>query len=402
MISKDSIQDKKELEIYSLLDLSKAINENRSVEYLFSTFERLMKAAMKIEQLALFVRDSDWKCEVNFGTSESLAGKVAHSKILEIHEECQILTGYISNTYDQFSLVLPIHHKDEILAYLLLGGFVDEDDLPLFLDLPFVRTFTNILVVAIENMRLAEREKQKLQLDKEMWIAREVQLNLIPKSFPNTKELRIQAKYLPHTQIGGDYYDFVESDEGIHVCLADVSGKGVPAALFMSNVQATFRVLVRQGLELGEIIHELNRILVHNGKGSLYVSIIMAYYNRKKRLLSYINAGHLPGICSIDGSISLMDKGTTVLGEFEKLPFLEKSEIMAEEVKILFYSDGLTEARNPEGEEYGMERVLSVFKKESQKDPKTQIRRVMNSLNDFRAETILPDDLTLLCCHIKE
>ncbi len=401
MISKENIQDPKELEIYSLLDLSKAINENRSADHLFSIYSSLMQAAMKIEELALFMKINDWKCEVSIGDHDSLNGLRADDKILEISEECQILTGFISEHYDPFSLVLPIQHKGEIHAYLLLGGFEDKEELPIFLDLPFVRTFTNILVVAIENLRLAEREKQKIQLDREMEIAREVQSNLIPKEFPENENVNIQAAYLPHKQIGGDYYDFVENDKGIHICLADVSGKGIPAALFMSNVQATFRVLVGKGMELDEIIHELNKILVFNGKGSLFVSLIIAFYDMEKRSLTYINAGHLPGICALGDKVFLLDKGTTVLGEFEELPFLDKAELRAEEIKIFLFSDGLTEARNSQGEEYGLERVLSVFRKESQKSPSVQIRKMMDSLEEFKSNEPLLDDLTLLSCQLK-
>ncbi len=402
MLSKEGAQDTKELEIYSLLDLSKAINEHKSANHLYQTFSRLMQAAMKIESLALFVKISDWKCEVNFGSREDLKSRKADPKILEINEECQILKGFISETYDDFSLVLPILHKGEIHAYLLLGGFADTEELPLFLDLPFVRTFTNILVVAIENIRLAERERQKIQMDREMEIARGVQMNLIPKTFPDAGDFRLEAKYLPHKQIGGDYYDFVESENGVCICLGDVSGKGVPAALFMSNVQATFQLLVGRSMELGDIVHELNKILVLNGKGSLFVSFIIAFYNRKERTLSYINAGHLPGICAINDQVFLMDKGTTVLGEFDELPFLEKSEIKASEFRMLFYSDGLTEARNPEGEEYGIDRVVEVFKKESRKSPKVQIQKVLESLDAFKKDTSLEDDLTILSCQIKE
>ena len=401
MISKENIQDPKELEIYSLLDLSKAINENKSAEYLFSTYGRLMQAAMKIEQMALFVKINDWKCEVSFGIPESLNGIKADEKILEIKEECQILKGFISEFYDPFSLVLPIHHKGEVHAYLLLGGFADQEELPIFLDLPFVRTFTNILVVAIENLRLAERERQKIQMDREMEIARDVQLNLVPKIFPESDRVNIQAEYRPHTQIGGDYYDFVDSEKGIYICLADVSGKGIPAALFMSNVQATFRVLVGKGLEPDEIIHELNNILVLNGKGSLFVSLIIAFYDYRKKSLTYINAGHLPGICSIGEKVFLMDKGTTVLGEFDELPFLDKAELRAEEIRMLFFSDGLTEARNHDGEEYGIERVVSVFKKESVKPPAVQIKKALESLDQFRGTTALFDDLTILSCHLR-
>ncbi len=401
MVRRAEIRDKKEQEIYSLLDLSKAINGNTSPEDLFKTYGRLMEATMKIDRLALFVRETGWNCEVNFGTEDSLLDMFISRKILEIKEECQILEGFISKEYDPFSLVLPIVHNLEIHAYLLLGGFEDNEELPLYLDLPFVRTFTNILVVAIENKRLAERELERIQMEKEMEIARVVQENLIPSKFPESEGLKIQAKYLPHTQVGGDYYDFVEAKDGIYICLADVSGKGVPAALFMSNVQATFRVLVGRGLELDEIIQELNKILVHNGKGSLFVSLVIAYYNHNKKYLSYINAGHLPGLCTINGNFHLLDKGTTVLGEFEELPFLEKSEIRADEIALCFFSDGLTEARNEEGEEYGLDRLISTYKKESTKDPETQINKLLASLNSFKGEVPLNDDLTLISCKIK-
>src|SRR5690606_1346513 len=127
-----------------------------------------------------------------------------------------------------------------------------------------------------------------------------------------------RASYFPHQTVGGDYYDYVRLPEDkFLVCIADVSGKGIPAALLMSNFQASLQALVRQTTDLDYIIRELNFLVKQNSGGERFITFFAAIYDLKKRRLTYINAGHNPPLLISGGKILLLEQGTTVLGAFD-------------------------------------------------------------------------------------
>src|SRR5690606_27643059 len=130
------------------------------------------------------------------------------------------------------------------------------------------------------------------------------------------------------------------------ICIADVSGKGIPASLLMSNFQASLRTLVRQTNDLKEITRELNFVIKENAKGERFITFFVAAFDIKNKTLRYINAGHNPPVLVWeDKSMQLLETGTTVLGAFDKLPFIEEEQLMIKAPLLLFsYTDGLTEA----------------------------------------------------------
>ena len=144
-----------------------------------------------------------------------------------------------------FEIIIPVFHKSKPLAYLLIGDLEDKVEVsPAIKHLNFVQTITNIIVVAIENKKLAKKSILQAALKKEMEFASQMQSMLFPSILPNDAQLNAAAFYLPQQEVGGDYYDFIWLNANeFAFCVADVSGKGVPAALLMSNFQANLRVL---------------------------------------------------------------------------------------------------------------------------------------------------------------
>src|SRR5690606_1439049 len=140
--------------------------------------------------------------------------------------------------------------------------------------LPYVQTLTNIIVVAIENKKLFKENIRRAQITKELELAQDMQKLLFPQALPNTDVIQVAATYLPHAQVGGDYYDFIQLNNHEFIfCMADVSGKGVAAALLMSNVQATLHSLVNYTHDLKNIVSELNRRVITNTKSEKFVSL---------------------------------------------------------------------------------------------------------------------------------
>jgi sigma-B regulation protein RsbU (phosphoserine phosphatase) len=388
-----------ELEINSLFEVSKAINENKSFEEIFRLYEYALKAQLKVKKLALFIEENkEWKCKVNFGTTVNFEGRQIHEKALEIKEECQIMKNVISPEYNEFQLVAPIKYKKRIIAYLLLGGMYDKGKIAIEMDIPFTRTFTNLIVVALENRRLAEEAIQQEAVKKELDIAKRVQTHLFPDILPDNSVISVAARNLPHQSVGGDYYDFISVENGFFICVADVSGKGVPAALLMSNFQAAFRTLVRQTQNLKRIVEELNRLLYENAKGELFVTAFLFKYDTDKKRIEYVNAGHNPGILLNNSMVEELATGTTVLGAFNTLPFMNSEEISAPKFKMILFSDGVSEAENQDGKQFGEDGIIAVLNKNRDKPVSQICDAIMKQLDGFRGDKNYNDDLTLIVC----
>lgn len=385
----------KELELKALLEVTEAINANLPEDSLYKIFHFTLLSNLQIRTLALCVKDESWICKVKHGCGP-INPSVFEEEVLKI-SKIEDASGYPG--LEEYDVVIPISHKKRLLAFVLLGGV---SDLPFETRsslLSFVQTLTSILIVAIENKKLARRELQQEALRRELEIASKVQQNLFPKLLPDSDELRIKASYFPHQSVGGDYYDFVRvSEDKFLICIADVSGKGIPAALLMSNFQASLQVLVRQTRDLNYIVRELNYLVKQNSGGDRFITFFAALYDLTDRTLRYINAGHNPPLFVSGGQTILLEKGTTVLGAFDDLPFVNEGEHPLTGNDMLFaYTDGLTEVTNEADDEFGVENLKS-FLTHAPLDLAEMHKSLINRLNDFRGSRNFPDDITFLSC----
>ncbi len=386
----------KDLELNSLLEITQAINTNMPEEALYKIYHFTLIANLNIKKLALFVLDGEWECKVNYGTEKQYKHKKLTEEILAINRIANIKPN--TEDFGEFDIVIPVAHKSNLLAYILIGGGEKKEEL----NMSFVQTFTNIIIVAIENKKLARKELAQQALRRELEIAKDVQSFLFPKNLPDSLHVEIKSSYYPHDSIGGDYYDYIKLDEdSFIVCIADVSGKGIPAALLMSNFQASLRILVRHNSDLKQIIKELNQLILENAKGERFITFFIALINTKEKTVKYINAGHNPPIFISNKEIRPLDKGTTILGVFNKLPTINEQEIKYSGNSMLFaYTDGLTETSNEESEEYGIERLEKYLTDNYNLDLEKIHSSLYEELNKFRGTVRFPDDITYLSCII--
>ena len=400
-LSGDSLENKlhlKNLELNSLLEVTEAINANVPEESLYKIFHFTLIVNLNIKKLALFVLDEEWSCKASYGTSPEIKTKLLSDEILAL-KEISRTEGKIKG-FEDFGLVVPIAHKSRILAYVLVGGMKDYEGQT---DLSFIQTFSNIVIVAIENKKLARKQLEQEAMRKELEIARDVQQRLFPSKLPDYAELRMYASYLPALMVGGDYYDYVKLDEdSFLVCIADVSGKGMSAALLMSNFQASLRTLARQTHDLKEIVKELNINIKSSAKGDRFITFFGAIFNTAMRTISYINAGHNPPVLLFNtGEMHVLEKGTTVLGAFDELPFIEEEKISISAETLLFaYTDGLSETSNEADEEFGLDNIRRFVKDNYRNDLKKMHEALFSELNSFKGSKAYPDDITFLSCSI--
>lgn len=386
----------KQLELNSLLELTQAINNNLPEDSLYKIFHFTIRAHMHIRRLSLFVHDNGWANKVEYGVSDTLKNCTLDEDQFNFVLPSKVQKLELPTYFHQFEHVIPILHKRTCLAYVFVGGeepLSEKSEL-----LRFIETFSNILLVAIENKKFSRARVQQEVYKNELEIARKVQSSLFPKSLPDNEKLKVYATYLPHQSVGGDYYDFIPiTDQQFLFCIADVSGKGVPAAIVMSNFQASLRVMVRQKMGLIDIISELNRLIYENMQGMNFITSFMGVVDLNSKLLVYINSGHNPPIITTNNQTQILEKGTTVLGAFEKLPFLNIGTIkIYPDTYIFCYTDGLTEIKNPKGEELGDEFIHDYFEKFTFHDANTVHQSLIETMDTFRENNPYADDITLL------
>ncbi|WP_299255267.1 PP2C family protein-serine/threonine phosphatase [uncultured Cytophaga sp.] len=388
----------KDLKLSSLLEITQAINANLPEPSLYKIFQFTLLANLSVGKLVLYVKDDTWICKAQMGTQIDYSTKLLTDDLLSIKAITPI--SFASGTaFSEFDLVIPIIHKNDVLAYV----FIEKNTAKGIVDQSFIQTFTNIILVAIENKKFARRELLQEALKKEMQIAREVQSHLFPKDLPSTQQISMKAFYLPHQTIGGDYYDYIEIDENRSlVCIADVSGKGVPAAILMSNVQAALRTMVRYTTDLSNIVFQLNDLILKHTKGNRFVTMFIGIIDFSQKELTYINAGHNTIPLIQKNTTQLLNKGCTILGMFDTLHFIEVTAVTLLEKNHLFlYTDGLSECMNEQDEEFELERILPLVALDKTLDQQVLIDHIIAETVAFKGERSYNDDITLLSCLIQ-
>jgi phosphoserine phosphatase RsbU/P len=398
----------KELELNALLEITQAINSNYPEEALYKIYHftlQPLSSQLNIKKLALFVLDEDWHCKVQFGTQCNYN----EAKLLPEFKTIQNIShlkAFKDCDFKEFDLIIPVTHKSTTLALVFIGG-LDKDEVSYENEdgIRFVQALSNIIIVAIENKKLARKQLEQEALRKELEIASDVQQFLFPEKLPNTSLLKVEASYLPHDTIGGDYYDYIPINKNqFLICVADVSGKGIPAALMMSNFQASLRTLVRLTPNLVDIIEALNYQVLENTKGEKFITFFAAIYDIQLKTMVFVNSGHNPPILwDRKHGIRMLEDGSTVLGAMHPLPFLNEGFLTDLDEFFLFcYTDGLTETINEEGKEFGVERLVDYFQADHtyMKSLKTIHQDIIVALDHFKGRNGYHDDITILSCRV--
>ena len=393
----------KQNQINSLLEVTKAVNNNYSKHAIFRIFEFILRAQFNVSKILLFARtskDGEWSCAMEHNASSSKE-HIDVTRDLERFQYIQKITNFPFEGFDEFDLLIPISHKKEPLAYLLLGCPLFEEEIETANDqVKLIETLANIIVVSLENKRLFKRQLEQSQLKKEMDLAAEVQQLLIPTVLDISPSIEAYGHYEPHGEIGGDYYDFLQySDHEYALCICDVSGKGLSAGMLMSNFQANLRALISREYPLEQIVDMLNFKIREITKSARFITMFLGVYDTERHIMRYINAGHNPPILLQNGEQKLLKEGCPLLGALTSLPNITIGEVAIEPGSMLFmYTDGLIEIENEQGEMYDLNSLQETLKASSIKSPDKIAKHVLMKADSFRGEQPYPDDLSLLVC----
>jgi sigma-B regulation protein RsbU (phosphoserine phosphatase) len=240
--------------------------------------------------------------------------------------------------------------------------------------------------------------RSDLANQKELDDARRIQERLMPTEIPQITGLRIAGTWRPARIAAGDYFDVLKlDDETVAVCIADVSGKGMPAAMLMANVQAAVKACASQTMSTRELCARVNQLMCVNIAGQGFITFFYAVMTRTR--LIYCNAGHNPPILLRGGATRRLDRGGGVLGVFTHWPYEEQELRIGPGDRLLMYTDGITESRNADGEEFGEDRLEELASRTLDKDAAALTQAVISAAAQF-SNGHFDDDLTVVAVSI--
>lgn len=297
---------------------------------------------------------------------------------------------------DEVIVVSPLLVKGKELGVIFIiedkNKFIGNDE-------ETISALTIQVAIAINNAKIYADLRVKERISQELEVASRIQKTILPKNITNIYGLQIANYFEPAKEVGGDYYDYtVKDDENVSITIADVSGKGVPAAFLMALGRSILKTLERQGQGPADNLRNLNQIIYPDITEDMFITMLHSNFNNKTKILTYSNAGHNPLIVyrakedkvelhSVKGvAIGFMQGYNYKQGELK----LEKGDI------VLYYTDGITEAENPNKELFGFERLEKVIYNNRYNDVDTIKENILNEINIFRRDYPQVDDLTFV------
>jgi sigma-B regulation protein RsbU (phosphoserine phosphatase) len=300
-------------------------------------------------------------------------------------------------SYIRSLLAVPLQQKGKMIGVLTVfnkrgeEGFVDED-----------RRLLTIIgaqsAQVIESARLYQEEQELLKMMQEMNLARKIQTNLLPAEAPNLKGYEAFGISIPAKDVGGDYYDFITKDSDQMVfCLGDVSGKGMPAALLMANLQATLRGQAMGCNSALDCLKKSNQLLYHSTDMEKYATMFYGVISSTHHELIFANAGHNnPFLVSQDGSFQRLKTVGIPLGWLEDFDYTEEKVPLKPGDILVTFSDGISEAMNEMEEEFEEEPILDIVKENLSLSPKEISDKIIEAVQVHAGNAPQADDMTLV------
>ena len=298
-------------------------------------------------------------------------------------------------------MVVPLIAQDKLAGFVGLSKKITRFRYS-YEDVTLLDVLANQMVVAMDNARLYQESLEKQRLEEELNLARQIQMELLPKTCPKTESFEFSAFIQPARQVGGDYYDFLRIDSGsIGIAIADASGKGIPAALLMSLVHASLRAEVKNQLSPPGVISNINQLIFSSTTSEKFATMFYGELNPSEMKLCYCNAGHnYPLVVHEDGSVEFLDKGGLILGAFPEATYESGEVALRKNDTLFFYSDGLTENFNSNDEEFGEERLLNLLVEHRFLGAEELKQKVMQEVINFSGGHSPYDDFTIVVLKI--
>ncbi len=388
----------KRAQLHALSDVTKAINENLPEKALFSLFEQIVIEHLEVKQIAFYIRDRTWKNTICVD-AEDVCKLINIEKLVDKYKAPSELSFMDKRNYSGFKYVIPVYHENKAIAFCLLGKLNTSREMDQQESLEFAQTITSIIAVAVENQKLFRRNEAKKLIKQELDIAAKVQKMLVPNKLPQNNLYEFFGIYIPHHGIGGDYYDVINlNNNEIVFCIADISGKGIAAALIMANLQAYLNAF--DDITLDErFIQKLNNKIYSITNGERFITLFIAKYNILTKELYYVNAGHNPPILYNEEGEILLKEGCTLLGMFEEIPKISFGKVhIIPNTTIVCYTDGITELADEHNQQYSSKRLRLFTRKNYRLGPEVFTKTLYDNITKYKGTTLFNDDVSVLCC----
>jgi sigma-B regulation protein RsbU (phosphoserine phosphatase) len=395
-----------------LQDLAQKVRSINSREELAELLQQHLNLALHPISLAIYLKSGSDRLETQSLVPNEISGVPSSfpglTDLALYSQPVEVIPG--AHHSPLVTMLLPLHpecvvpvlgRSAELMGLFVLGPRLSEEPYSKD-DKLLLGSVANQAGIALENIQLAQVIAGRIESDRrvaqEMQIARDVQRKLLPQEMPPLQTLDYCGACIQARAVGGDYYDFLDVGSGrVGFVLADIAGKGISGALLMANLQANLRSQYAVAHEdLSRLLSSVNRLFYKNTESSHYATMFFGLYDDATRRLRYANCGHNPPLLVRTGNeIIRLDSTATVLGLFEQWE-CAVSEIQLEPGDILaIYTDGITEAANRFGEEFGEERLLQQMQANRNLAAAELLRKVLASVQEFSPDE-QADDLTLI------
>jgi sigma-B regulation protein RsbU (phosphoserine phosphatase) len=404
----------------SLLEFTTEIQYLPNIKQIIEIFARTVKKSMGVKRMDIVIKNLDYfrlLQETNYQEDKQFTDEdddisTPFLKLFETEKKSKILqslqlqnlnlTSEEKKIIEKSEIVLsvPLIYDDNFIGALNFGpkdsgkAYSDED-------IDLLETLSSHCALAFENSRLLREEIEKKKLEEELSIAKNIQAGLLPKLNKKIPQLDISGVSIPAKEIGGDFYDCIELPDDKHLLvIGDVSGKGIPAALYMAKIQAMIQYASGIYSTPKEILKEVNNLIYDSMDRKSFVTIELAIFDLKNKLVKICRAGHNPSISIKKDSINIIENTGIGIGlDREKIfnETLTESEVAIYPGEtFVFYTDGLTEAFNEKKELYSQQRLFALLAENKQKDAKGLVEACLSDIAMFRGTAEQNDDITLL------
>jgi len=342
-----------------------------------------------------------------------LESKISKQDLEKIFEEYNLINlntpldkGEIQKKFPELDkqkieLAIPMQIQGKTKGLIILGKRIN-NQIYTKDDVEFISSVASLAIISLENHRLFLEELEKQKMEEELEIARDIQKNLLPQTIPSFTHFDLAAANLSSRQVGGDYYDMITlDDKSFCVSIADVVGKGVPAALLMANLQAFLKIICKQGMKLNEATALINDLVSENITDGKFITFFWALLNNEDVTIEYVNAGHNPPLLIRNGEIRKLDKGGIILGVMKTMVYESELVKLEKDDVILLFTDGISEAKNLKDEEFSDERLEKLILELSELSASEILTSIRKEVQNFTFGAVQSDDITLMIIKVK-
>ncbi len=404
--------DHKIQELNTLFDIGKELNLTFDSDMILKLISYALMGQVTVNNFIIAVKEDDhFKNAFVKGTQfkmsidekfESLCKQSSFINKPYMCEDSSDFDNFISDI--GIRVIVPMSIQNEIRGFVFLGEKITKQPFKNS-DLEFLNTLGNIAIISLENARLFKETLEKQKLEEEMAHARNIQMRLLPKELPSFENVNMHGLNIPSKQVGGDYFDIIKLEDNlIAVTIADVSGKGMPASLLMSNLQASIISLIPENRQLDKLVMQINNVIYKNTDPEKYITFFIGLLNLDSLEFEFVNAGHNPPyLYSKDGELKELSLGGIILGMMPDMTYEVGKVELAKEDWLVTFTDGVTEAMTKDDEEYEEKRLIDFIKKNCEhKSPEEFNNLLIKDIEEFVGDAPQGDDITILTLQISK